>query len=173
MDIDYTEYGVMLFGKDVPEGLKKYRNIEIEGKTLIFIPQTELDAETYEDKRIKFTWSFMLPTLQRLINEHWEFDFENDSDWDELQEISENANSQSDVLFKIKEYFNNTYRDNNDNPDPILLSRLIITPRNSDYSFIFYYGETVSLENNSTDDIKHLFEIIIMEMKLFKGIKVK
>ena len=164
MEIDYTEYAVLLFEKDVPEGLKGYRSVEIEGNTLIFVPHNESDAEIYKHKRMKFKWSFMYPALRKIIDEDWEIKFENDSDWDQLQEIEENTDTQLDRLLKIAEYFKYTYKDSDTNPDPILLSRLIITPRDSDYSFVFYYGETINLENNSDDDIKHLFEIIIMEM---------
>ena len=106
----------------------------------------------------------MYSVLRKIIDEDWSFDFENDSDWDQLQDIAENTYDQLDTLLKIAEYFKYTYKDGDTNPDPILLSRLIITPRDSDYSFIFYYGETMNLENNSDNDIKHLFETIIMEM---------
>ena len=30
MEIDYTEYAVLLFEKDVPEGLKGYRSVELK-----------------------------------------------------------------------------------------------------------------------------------------------
>lgn len=164
MEIDYTEYAVLLFEKDVPEGLKRYRSVKIEGNTLIFVPHDKSDAEIYKHKRMKFKWSFMHPVLRKIIDEDWEIKFENDSDWDQLQEIEENLYTQLDRLLKIAEYFKYTYKDGDTNPDPILLSRLIITPRDSDYSFIFYYGETMNLENNSDEHIKHLFDIIIQQM---------
>lgn len=98
------------------------------------------------------SWEFVRSVLIRLSEEDWEFVFENDRDHHELEEIEE-YNTVEERLDKVKEYF-----DLNGMRDPILSTRLILTPPKSSDDIIILYGKTIEL--HSLDHIKTLFDVL-------------
>lgn len=160
MEIDYTNYVVLKLERDeVPEDLEEYRNIGVEGRILVFVPYDDPILEKYKKDAIKFRWAFMFDVLETLIDKDWDVSFENDADREALEGIEEEYNDAVDRLYALKKYVDLVYKEND--PDPILHTRLIITPKDSGTDFIFYYGDTVCLENNSCDDILYLFQVIV------------
>ena len=89
-------------------------------------------------------------------NEGYTDYYENDENSEELEYIQEEYDEPEERLDKIEQFFKSYLL-----PDPILHTRLIITPKDSQTDFIFYYGKTVELQNNSTEDKYHLFRLIM------------
>lgn len=169
-DIDHTQYVVIHVEDNISNGEKeKYKSIKIDETTLLFIPSNDL-GNLVKGLRGRFeiitvSWSIMYPVLKKLLGKDWDIEFENDEDFEELKEIAEGSNDPNEVLIEIEKYFKNKYYWPEGIPDPILHTRLIITPRDSSTDFIFYYGETVELQNNSTSDIYCLFKLLWEEYK--------
>lgn len=165
-DIDHTQYIVIsvrgVISKDEKE---KYKPIKINETKLLFIPYNELERVEKNfhgsHKIITVSWSIMYPVLKTLLNEDWYFKFENDEDSRALEDISEEYNEPEERLDKIEEFFKGKYQWPNGIPDPIMHTRLIITPNYSNTDFLFYYGETVELQNNRTEDRERLFRLIM------------
>lgn len=170
MRIDHTRYIVIWVPRETKgDPRNAFRYIEIGKTWLLFVP---LDPEKYVLENfelyyriITVSWSIMYPVLNTLSDEDWDFKFENDEDLEELESINEEGNSQKERLEKVREYFESKYDWPNGIPDPVLHTRMIIEPKDSNTSFVFYYGETVELQDNNQEDIKHLFELIMKEYK--------
>lgn len=166
--IDHTRYIVIRVPGEIKGRLKDAsRSIEIDKTRLLFVPLDRVKdvLENFEGnyRIITVSWSIMYPVLNKLSDEDWDFKFENDKDWVDLESINEKGNSQKERLEKVREYFESKYDWPDGIPDPVLHTRLIIEPRDSNTSFVFYYGETVELQNNNEEDIKHLFGLIMKE----------
>lgn len=168
MKIDYTEYVVILVNGDISISKDiNYKAVKINKRNLLFVPYPEL-RNVLENLHTKYriitlSWSIMYPVIIKLLDEDWDFKFQNDEDVEELENINEKFNTPMERLNKVKEYFESKYTWPNGIPDPILHTRLIMAPPESTTDFIFYYGETVNLQNNSQEDIEHLFKFIIDE----------
>ena len=165
-NIDHTQYIVISVRGDISNDEKeKYKPIKINETKLLFIPYDEIEKMEKNfhvpHKIIEVSWSIMYPVLKTVLNEDWDFKFENDEDYDTLEEIKEEYNEPEERLDKIEEFFKQKYQWPNGIPDPIMHTRLIITPKDSNTDFIFYYGETVELQNNRKEDIEHLFRLIM------------
>ena len=161
--IDHTQYAMI----EVDEAFYPYVSDKVDDKTLVnsfmkFVPVNvvgrvvRLDPFTHRNS-IRVSWSVIYPVLKTLLKEDWYFKFENDEDSEALEYIQEEYDEIEERLNKIEQVFKHIYL----LPDPILHTRLIITPKNSQSDFIFYYGETVELQNNSVEDKYHLFRLII------------
>ena len=137
--IDYTEY-IMVYTKN------RYTKFVLEshfktflldkGFMIAFIPEKmysifskECNENCYQ---LKVDWLIMKPILKRLINEdEWMCKFENDINWDDLEEIEEEVNDPIDRLDATKKYFGNE--------DPIIHTRLLIDPwKDNDAPIIIY-----------------------------------
>lgn len=169
-DIDHTQYVVIRIEGNISDSEKeKYKFINFDETTLLFIPCSELGKLVKDFKgkyeMITFSWSIMHPVLKKLIVEDWDIVFENDEDFEKLEEIAEEFYDFDERLREIEKYFEVKYYWPDGIPDPILHTRLIITPKDSRTDFIFYYGETVELQNNSTNDFCYLFKLIWEERK--------
>ncbi len=166
MKIDYIEYVIIhIKGKILNNQKFNYKSILINETNLLFIPYDELKNVQEKYKIISISWQIMYPVLLRLLEEDWDYVFENDEDSHQLEVINEEFNDPVERLTKIREYFEEKYKWPDRIADPILHTRLIITPPNSSTHFVFYYGETVNLQNNSEENICHLFELILEEYK--------
>jgi hypothetical protein len=169
-NIDHTQYIVISVRGDISnDEKKKYKPIKINETKLLFIPCNELGnlVKDFQGKyeMITFSWSIMYPVLKTVLNEDWDFKFENDEDYDILEGIKEEYNEPEERLDKIEEFFKQKYQWPDGVPDPILHTRVIIIPKDSSTDFIFYYGETVELQNNSQNDVCYLFSLIWEERK--------
>jgi hypothetical protein len=174
-----TEYVITRVDGNIDEKQEnKYKTIEVNHGKLLFIPYNEYRNSngSYKNRGVIITmsWSIMLPVLNNLLEEDWELKFENDEDRNELNEIDEDSYDPRERLEKVEGYFKTKYKWPNGIPDPILHTRLIITPTNGRTHIIFYYGETVSLGNNTEEDITHLFKLIMDEYdKWDNGTKIR
>lgn len=164
--IDHALY-VVVYIEDDSSNCKdeEYKSIKINKATLLFIPLDEIEKfeKEFQEKHkiITISWSIMHPVLETLLNEDWDSKFENDEDSNALEDIDEEANEPKVMLNEIEEFFKQKYQQLKGNPDPIMHTYLIITPRGSNSDFVFYFGETVELQNNQKDDIEHLFALIM------------
>ncbi len=168
--IDHTLYVVVYIGDDSSNCKdEEYKSIKINKATLLFIPLDEIEKfeKEFQEKHkiITISWSIMRPVLETLLNEDWDSKFENDENSKTLEDIDEKSNEPEERLDKIEEFFKQKYQWPNGIPDPIMHTRLIITPRDSNTDFIFYFGEMVELQNNRKDDIEHLFALIMEQYK--------
>ena len=160
--IDHTQYAMI----EVDKAFYPYVN-KVDDKTLVnhfmkFVPVNvvrrvvKLDPFIHRNS-IRVSWSVIYPVLKTLLKEDWYFKFENDEDSEALEYIQEEYDEPEERLNKIEEFFKHTYLLS----DPMFHTRLIITPKDSQTDFIFYYGEAVELQNNSVEDKYHLFRLII------------
>lgn len=142
-----------------------YKSVKINKTYLLFVPydkSNNLFKNLYGKYRIvTVSWSIMCPVLIKLSDEDWYFKFENDEDWEKLEKINEESNKPKERLKKVREYFENKYYWAKGIPDPVLHTRLIITPQQGNTDFVFYYGETVELQNTGQKDIESLFKLIM------------
>ena len=164
--INYTEY-TMIYTKS------RYTKFVLEShfKTFLldkdfmiaFIPKKsylnfvkECEENCYQ---LKVDWLIMKPVLKRLIvRDEWVFKFENDVNWDDLEEIEEEVNNPIDRLDATKKYFGNE--------DPIIHTRLLIDPyQDNDFPIIIYYGEMISFQDNKDENIMKLINEIWTEYK--------
>ena len=162
--IDHTQYAMI----EVDKAFYPYVN-KVDDKTLVnhfmkFVPVNvvrrvvKLDPFIHRNS-IRVSWSVICPVLKTLLKEDWYFKFENDEDSEALEYIQEEYDEIEERLNKIEQVFKHIYMYLL--PDPMFHTRLIITPKDSQTDFIFYYGETVELQNNSVEDKYHLFRLII------------
>ena len=156
-NIDHTQYAmVAVYNNSYPDVIEKIDDKTLEKYFVRFVPANEMDNNISFVPWFEVSWSIMYPVLKALIKEDWYFKFENDENSEELEYIQEEYDEPEERLNKIEEFFKSYLL-----PDPILHTRLIITPKDSQTDFIFYYGKTVELQNNSTEDKYHLFRLIM------------
>ena len=165
-EVDYTEYAMV--------SAKKYyakRMLECNCKTflmnnnfvILFVPKEIYESDAIKrDKgfhQLKVNWLIMKPILRRLINEdEWMCKFENDANWDDLEEIEEEVNDPIDRLDATKRYFGNE--------DPIIHTRLLIDPwKDNNFPIVIYYGETISFQDNTDENISKVIHEIWKEYK--------
>ena len=172
--MDYTEY-IMIYTKS------RYTKFVIEShfKTLpldndlivAFIPKkmypcfrTECDINCYQ---LKVDWLIMKPILKRLITkDEWVCKFENDVNWDDLEEIKEEINDPISRLYATEKYFGTE--------DPIIHTRLLIDPwKDNDAPIIIYYGETISFQDNTDKNISKVINQIWAEYKNYYNYKLE
>lgn len=159
MKIDYTQYIVLV----KPNSLVKkenYKLIPLREVTLLFIPESEFKSLDIDDKPLTFNWQVMKPVLTKLLDEDWDYTIENDADEDELNRINQEVDDPFKRLDVIKGYFDQKYRWPDGIPDPMLHTKLLITPPEGDYPVVIYYGEMVSFQNNADANLMRLFETI-------------
>ena len=169
MKIDYIEYVIIhIKGKILNNQKFNYKSILINETNLLFIPYDELKNVQEKYKIISISWQIMYPVLLRLLEEDWDYVFENDEDSHQLEVINEEFNDPVERLTKIREYFEEKYKWPDRIADPILHARLIITPKDSNTDFIFYYGEMVELQSNRKEDIECLFTLIMEQYNKFR-----
>ena len=165
-EVDYTEY-VMVYTKNrytkfVVE--RHFKTLPLDNDLIIaFIPKkmypyfrTECDTNCYQ---LKVDWSIMKSILKRLIiGDEWIFKFENDINWNDLEEIEEEVNDPIDRLDATKRYFGNE--------DPIIHTRLLIDPwKDNNFPIVIYYGETISFQDNTDENISKVINEIWTEYK--------
>ncbi len=173
--MDYIQYA-MIYGINDGEikDIKDYKSIQIDDITLLLVPFDELkklDKIGSKYKILILSWKIMKPVLLDLLNYDWDFKFENDTDELELEDIYENANDPENRLYGIESYFKNNYKWPEKIADPILHTRLLITPPSGHNPIVFYYGETVNLLDNNDKDIKFLFDLIYRQYFTSKELK--
>ena len=165
-EVDYTEYVMVytksLYTKFVVES--HFKTLPLDNDLIIaFIPKkmypcfrAECDANCHQ---IKVNWLIMKPILRRLINEdEWMCKFENDANWDDLEEIEEEVNDPIDRLDATKRYFGNE--------DPIIHTRLLIEHwKDNHFPIVIYYGETISFQDNTDENISKVIHEILKEYK--------
>jgi hypothetical protein len=170
--MDYTQY-TMIYGINEGEIKDKenYKSIQIDGITLLLVPFDELKKIESKYKILTLSWKIMKPVLLDLLNYDWDFKFENDTDESELENIYENVNDPENRLNEIESYFKNNYKWPEKIADPILHTRLLITPPSGHNPIVFYYGETVNLLDNNDKDVKFLFDLIVRQYYASKELK--
>lgn len=149
------------------EDENNYKSMEIDSVTLYFISLSEFKTSGDKYRPILLNWQIIRPVLEKLINDDWEYKFENDGDEQQLEQIEEESIESIQKLDEIMHYFSKKYSWPYAIPDPILHSRLLITSPKGVYPIVIYYGETIGFRNNMDEDIKHLFTLIWNEYKKY------
>ena len=130
---------------------------------IVLIPEQSYKKLDQKCHRMKFSWRVLKPVLIKLLKKGWGYKFENDGDRQQLQEIEEDAIDPIEKLDAIKTYFDDKYQWPYDISDPVLHTRIIITPSDSRTPINIYYGQTMSFQNNNVEDIKMLLASMWLE----------
>lgn len=157
--LDYTQYIVLYCNKQINENIK-FKSISICDFNLVFIPMEHYKDIHYKCNRMLFSWDILKPVLLKLLDRGWEYKFQNDANRHELEKIEEEAEDPKKKLDMIKEYFDNIYKWPYNISDPVIHSRVLITPPNSRNPLLIYYGQKMSFLDNDDEDIKMFFKLI-------------
>lgn len=144
---------------------QRFKSLDL-GNTHIFLIPFDIFKTPIEGyKPILFNWKIIEPVLQNITEKGWEIKFENDRDEEELEKIEDKYYLPVEKLKAIKEYFERYYVWPDAIADPIIYTRLLITPPDADNPITIYYGNSVIFGSNSNKDIKELFTLILEEYK--------
>lgn len=168
LKLDHAQYVVIYSSIEESRELIDYKSIKIGGNNITFVPLYDFKNLIGKYNILLFSWKIVKAALIKLIDDEWTYKIENDRDELEMEEIGETENNPIKRLDKIENYFQAHYKWPDDIPDPILHSRLLITPPMSNFAIIIYYGGTIEFQNNKLEDIKYLFKIIWEEYSKYK-----
>ena len=167
--IDYTQYVIVFrVGKKQMPGNINYKSIKIDDTPIFFVPPDEVKKLDRSYKMLKFSWKIMKPIMKELLDKDWDFKFENDADFNELERINGEFDTPEKRLEQVEKYFEENYKWP-EIADPILHTRLIITPPISSSHIVIYYGETVDMQDTSETNIVHFLGLIWKEYKKSEG----
>lgn len=160
--MDHTQYIVVYCNNQIKEN-KNFKTISFAGSNILFVPSEYFRDIDNKCKRMLFSWDFLQPVLMKLLDEGWEYKFQNDQNRHELEKIEEETEDPKKKLDRIRDYFDKEYTWPNNISDPVIHTRVLITPPNGRNPIIIYYGQKLSFQDNNDEDIKRLFELILPE----------